>query len=470
MITDHKSNSSLEKKKNQISAILISLLPLLSLLITLAQGIYHQTSGDEIAKIGIITLILTGTITFFIRFNTKSLPRNHSSTMLIVISYLFSLTLLFMTPNAELLSLWMICGLMIAMLIDQKLGLLCNFILVFILGFHRNLNSELLLQLLIICVLLSVLSGAIKNKSTVVYAVIIILAINITLAFVLNNFMFEKSKNFDYVQSLFSVLTVIIVSYIIAILYHKYWEKQSPLEGLQAQEHGDTPIIAIQECAMTQELLVEKNRYQKENQSISDDKVADNKELTILTSECSYELLCNLENELLQRLKDYSQELYLHGNLIGEISMRAAKLIGTNEMLAKAGGLYHEIGKINGAPNYIEEGLKLAQEYSFPEELKSIIREHNINFNKTTSVEAAIVMLTDNIVSTIDYIEKTKDQRYTTDMMIDHIFQMRLDKGTFDASGLSLTDYKRLKEFFKEEFKNKREVNETERKKDDLSY
>jgi putative nucleotidyltransferase with HDIG domain len=168
----------------------------------------------------------------------------------------------------------------------------------------------------------------------------------------------------------------------------------------------------------------------------------------------SYDVLCDLNNELMKKMKEYSESLYAHCVLIGDLSYRAAKEVGANEQLAMAGGYYHEIGKIRGK-NYIEEGLTIAEEYSFPKELKAILKEHNIKYEKPNSVEAAIVMLSDNVVSTIDYIEKTEDHKYTTDKIIDNIFIMRMDKGTFDASSISLKDFKKLKEFYQKEFRNK---------------
>jgi putative nucleotidyltransferase with HDIG domain len=165
----------------------------------------------------------------------------------------------------------------------------------------------------------------------------------------------------------------------------------------------------------------------------------------------SYELLNEKDNVLLMKLKEHSVSLYEHALQIGDLSYRAAKEIGADELLTKAGGLYHEIGKINGN-NYIEEGLKIAEEYAFPKELIMILKQHNIKYEKPTSMEATIVMLSDNVVSTIEYIEKTEDNKFTSNKIIDNIFQMRMEKGTFDQSGLSIKDFKKLKDFYQKEF------------------
>ncbi len=163
-------------------------------------------------------------------------------------------------------------------------------------------------------------------------------------------------------------------------------------------------------------------------------------------------------NELLVQLKECSDELYNHAQIVGDISSRAAKVVSADEFLAYTGGLYHEIGKIRSG-NYIEQGLLIAEEYHFPEKLKTIVKQHNIKYDKPTSVEAAIVMLTDHTLATIDYIENQGAHDYPIDKIIGNIFAMRLNKGTFDEAGLNIKDFKLLREFYVEEF-NKRGTNE----------
>ena len=85
--------------------------------------------------------------------------------------------------------------------------------------------------------------------------------------------------------------------------------------------------------------------------------------------------------------------------------------IGANEDLARAGGYYHEVGKVIGK-NYIEEGLKLADDYSFPEELKLILKQHSIKHDKPTSIESAIVMISDNVHLPSEYIMKSGQEIY----------------------------------------------------------
>jgi uncharacterized domain HDIG len=452
-----------DKSNNPVA---ISILPFLAMLSVIWPRVLQNSPGADIAKIGILTLILTGAVTFYIKLNTESTLNKTLAKTIIVLSYLISINLLLLVPHQEFFSFWMLGGLVISMLIDNKLGLFCNFNFTFIMGIMLNLNPEVVMQILIVCVLLSVLSGPLKNKSTVVYATIIILAINITVSYAINDFAFEKTKNFNYVQSLFSILTVIVLSYIIAYFYQKVAKIQlqdKSSEDIREESIVTTPVqssIPIndlqQEYAATQQAVLEPELEEGKQETTKEETAQEETvSLTSQKSKTSYEIFCDPENELLLRLKSHSKDLYTHAIYIGELSARAAKVIRADASIAKAGGFYHEIGIINGK-NYIEEGLKIAEDYAFPNELKAIIKEHNIKYDKPTSAEAAIVMLSDNIASTINYIEKAEDNRYTTDKIIENIFQMRFDKGTFDTAGFSLKDFKLLKEFYQEEFKNRR--------------
>jgi membrane-associated HD superfamily phosphohydrolase len=76
----------------------------------------------------------------------------------------------------------------------------------------------------------------------------------------------------------------------------------------------------------------------------------------------------------------------------------------------------------------------------------------NIKYGKPGSIEAAIVMLSDSVEATISYIVKSKGNKYTTDKIIDNIFQMRMDKGTFDSCPLQIKEFKKLRDFFIKEY------------------
>jgi uncharacterized domain HDIG len=478
--------------------VIMNILPVLAALTAVLVSIICQASVTDIVKLGIYTLILTAVVTFYIRINKEALFRRRFAKTIILLGYLGAICLLLLIPAAEVYSFWMFGGLMVAMLIDNKLGLLLNINLTFMLGIVHNLRPEVLIQIAIICFLMCLLSDALKNMTTVAYAVIIILSCNITLTFAVNNFIFDQVSHYDYLDSLFSILGVLVAAFFISLLYHSvinkgYGEEKEELlvnhndllaaSGIYEKiSEADNDKLSVEESNkvnaedQNKPILMDKPSAVSAEASMeagASDSFVDRSEEKISVQELltedalekndsvicdtSYEILCSLENELLIKLKQFSESIYEHSLQIGELSGRAAKVIKADEMLARAGGLYHEIGRINGK-NYIEEGLVLADEYAFPKKLKDILREHNIKYDKPSSVEAAIVMLSDNVVSTIEYINKTGDHRLTPGKVIDNIFQTRLDKGTFDSSGISLMEYKMLKEFFQ------RELNKTSEK------
>lgn len=410
----------------------ITYLPLFAMLVVILTSLIKHENITDIAKLSIITMILTGAVTLYMQLCAESLLNKRLSKSIIILSYLISICMLLVIPNPEILSFWMIGGLVVAMLIDSRLGLLIQFNLVILLGITLDVHPKIIIQNLIICVLMSILAEGLKSKATIIYCAIIILSVNVTLSYAMNNFIFDKVTNVNYYYfSLLSIFAVITVAFVITILY---------------QNMRDQPIIRTDLPLVGKE----PDHLDTTDQKVTAESIQISNELEEITS-TSLEVLCNMDNDLLQRLKNFSENLYQHAIFIGDLSGRAAKEIGADEMLAKAGGLYHEIGRINGK-QYIEEGLTLAQEYTFPKELKAILKEHNIKYDKPSSVEAAIVMLSDNVVSTIEYIEKTEENKYTPNKIIENIFQLRLEKGTFDTTGITLKDYKKLKEFYQKEF------------------
>lgn len=152
---------------------------------------------------------------------------------------------------------------------------------------------------------------------------------------------------------------------------------------------------------------------------------------------------------LVQRLQAYSPELYQHSYRIADLSGRAVGAIGGDAMLARVGGFYHEIGRIAGEENYIEAGVALGEEYSFPEELQAVIRQHSTSYELPKSVEAAVVMLSDCIISTSEYLEKNGMREKLSDEKLVHsVFQNRLSKGNLKESGMSVEQLDRLQAYF----------------------
>ncbi|MCB1185548.1 HDIG domain-containing protein [bacterium] len=114
--------------------------------------------------------------------------------------------------------------------------------------------------------------------------------------------------------------------------------------------------------------------------------------------------LANQENELLKRLKHEAPGTWMHSQMVAELTEEACKAIGADDLLAKVGALYHDIGKTKrsgffaenitdltknpheGLPaetsariikDHVTDGLALAEDARLPGRLLPFIREHH---------------------------------------------------------------------------------------------
>lgn len=156
-----------------------------------------------------------------------------------------------------------------------------------------------------------------------------------------------------------------------------------------------------------------------------------------------------VKKELMERLKTFSENLYEHCKYIGTISEGAAKKIGAREDVAYAGGCYHEIGRLEGN-EYITAGAALLKENGVSGQVIRVVMEHNIHHDVPTSKEAAIVMLSDSIVSTVRFLKsRQSDAELNLNDVVDSIFAKRFDNGLLNESMLSMKDIVILKEYYK---------------------
>ena len=223
-------------------AMLFTLMPVLSLLAIILLGLLKEASILDLAKIGTLTLVLTAASVFFIRLQEESILKKKYAKSIIISCYLISILLIMLPIKPELYSFWMVGALLIAMLVDARLGLLIYFNLTFILSVTVQLPPESIIYFLILGVLKCLLAGAIRNKNTVIYAAVILLSTNVTLAFVINNFIFDAASNHNYLASFFSILGVLIAAFLLAAVYDRLSkggeakEQKESSEELSGQE------------------------------------------------------------------------------------------------------------------------------------------------------------------------------------------------------------------------------------------
>jgi len=200
---------------------------------------------------------------------------------------------------------------------------------------------------------------------------------------------------------------------------------------------------------------------------------------------------------LLRRLALEAPGTYHHSTVVGNMAEEAAKAIGANPLLARAGGYLHDIGKL-ARPDYfienaasgenpherlspmmstlvltahVKDGAELAREYNVPAPLRRIIAEHHgtglvpyfykkacdeaeaeqsdvdagmfrYRGPKPRTPESAIVMLADAVESASRTLSGTSPA--SVERLVHEIVEARLEDGQLDESGMSLTDVRRV--------------------------
>lgn len=458
----------LDLKKNQIR--FIKIFYLITVCAITVIGFLNNNNIYEILKFNLLSIILITILIFVAKEGNNELFHHSDQFVVFILSYLFSLGCMIGAYQYNLYYLWFLGPMIIAMIIDTKLGLNVHFLLTIIFCVSTEKTIDYLIYIFIIGTIGCILSKYILEPKKIGYAFIIFLSSNITLYVIMNQFMTHKVVSDNILFSIFSSILLFFILFIISRFYLQNWGKIHDT----GNENIDKDVNNIIEKEKSQidgrinnnfkeevsEELIERVEYttnvnsdELKNENIvrtNENSGKKNKSLEV-TSEDLEELL-NDNHELLLRLKEFSKKLYDRSTYISNISYRAAKKINANEILTKAGGMYSKIGR-TVSKDYIIDGVNLLEEYHFPREVIDIVKQHNLKYENPKSKEAAIVMITDSIVASLDAIKGMKEKKYiATDKVILGIFSIRLSKSNLEESGLSKEEIEILKDFYLEEF------------------
>ena len=164
-----------------------------------------------------------------------------------------------------------------------------------------------------------------------------------------------------------------------------------------------------------------------------------------------YQEINDPEYALLTELKKTSQRSYYHAVHTAYFSEKIARRIGADEMLAKAGGYYHKIGKMRGNNN-LKNALEIAKEYRFPPQLIQLLKEYGGKNTVLRSKEAAIVVLADAMVSSVMFLfEKDKNAVLDYDQIVAVVFKKQMDSGLLDHCDLTMDQLRQIRTMFTEE-------------------
>lgn len=212
----------------------------------------------------------------------------------------------------------------------------------------------------------------------------------------------------------------------------------------------------------------------------------------------------SLSHPLLIRLSLEAPGTYHHSLMVANLSYKAAKEIGADTILTRAGSYYHDIGKLLNPLIFIENqngggdlffsqdkikadfvksskmiiehvtyGFSLGEKNSLPKEILVFIAEHHGTTTtrffleeakkrgfkvkksefqypgpKPLSRESAIVMLADAIEAKIRLVEKLNSESIKE--IVDEIINERVSEKELDLSGMSQIDLEKIRKSFNE--------------------
>lgn len=214
--------------------------------------------------------------------------------------------------------------------------------------------------------------------------------------------------------------------------------------------------------------------------------------------------LTNPDQHLLKRLLIEAPGTYHHSLIVANLAETAAADIGANSLLARVGGYYHDVGKLI-YPQYFKEnqvlenphdymepsvsakiihqhvtnGLKIALEYKLPRAIRDIICQHHgtsfvqyfyykaVKISSTEEVkkedfcyggpipqskEAAVVMLADTVEAAVRSMEHQDKNKEKNENLIRKLIKNKLDEGQLDDSNLTIKDMEIIVQAFMKVF------------------
>ncbi len=216
------------------------------------------------------------------------------------------------------------------------------------------------------------------------------------------------------------------------------------------------------------------------------------------TSRVTLVELSDINNPLLRELSEECPGTFQHSMQVSNLSAEAARRIGANVQLVRAGALYHDIGKIKNPAFYTEnqhgvnphdaldpmqsarvvtghitEGLKLADKAKLPEIIKKFITEHhgrgtaryfyttycNANPDRTvdpapfsypgpnpTTRETSILMMADAVEAASRSLKDYSAESIQN--LVNRIIDTQIAEGLHNDSPISFRDVKEIKDVF----------------------
>lgn len=167
--------------------------------------------------------------------------------------------------------------------------------------------------------------------------------------------------------------------------------------------------------------------------------------------EISLDTIVDPSFHLVREIKKYSQADYNHAIRVSRIAAHCAAKINVNAKLAAVSGFYYRLGKFGGEP-FIASGIRIAQDNCFPYEVVTILSEFGGQEERISSIESAVVHITDTLVTKFELMDHTTlSSSWNRDMVIYQTLNDESSSGIYDHSGLTMNQFLKIREFLAKE-------------------
>ena len=166
----------------------------------------------------------------------------------------------------------------------------------------------------------------------------------------------------------------------------------------------------------------------------------------IYRDEDFYKRINTPDYKLLVRLKSVSKETYMNAVHTAYLSEKISQKIAIDTALAKAGAYYHKIGILEGKDT-VENTLKICRDNKFPGPLMKLLEEYGDRKSAQISKEAAVVQLSDTVISYISRMfENDKNAMPDYEKIIDDIIYEKMNSKDWNRCVLTMGELCKIRE------------------------
>lgn len=429
------------KDKNRVEISLLTwILAILTVLVTVGTFIIalrEKTLTYQIPVICFAILLLSLLYLYVYLFHKDLFKRRNKMILFISIYVLLMITSVSMSNLPYLLIPIPIAGMLIAIMIDNRLGIMTNLILALMAQLVSGNDLIFLMFFIVSGTLACMIITQAKKRNMIVFVSGYLVGMNIILILLIHLYQFGNLSMLKITDVLYSVLNSVF-SVIITI--------------------GSLPLFETVFDVATPLKLLE---------------------------------LTNSDQKLLQRLLLEAPGTYHHSQMVSNLAQTAANDIGANALLARTGAIYHDIGKLkdpmyfaenqdgynphdeldpeNSAKiiiSHVDYGVKLATEHHLPKAVRHIIKQHHgdtmvryfyhkaVNNNDGTideeafkysgprpqTNEASIIMLADCVEAYVRALPEPDRHLANVEKCIDEIINNKFQEGQLSECDLKLKE------------------------------